>query len=65
MKSAASLPLIDVHAGRHAVIEEEAEDPVDLDGDVDTLAAFLMPNALVVSRLDQAPPRFPPETTSK
>ena len=46
-----------------AFVENVAEDPGDLDGVVTALAAFLMPHALAASRLDQAPPRFPPETS--
>lgn len=46
-----------------AFLENVAEDPGDLDGVVSALAAFLMPHVLAASRLDEAPPRFPPETT--
>lgn len=46
-----------------AFVENVAEDPGDLDGVVTALAAFLMPHVLAASRLDEAPPRFPPETT--
>lgn len=46
-----------------AFVENVVEDPGDLDGVVTALAAFLMPHALAASRLDQAPPRFPPETS--
>lgn len=45
MKSGASPPLVDVHAGRRAVVEKAAEDPGDLDGGVAALAAFVMPQA--------------------
>lgn len=46
-----------------AFVENVAEDPGDLDGVVVALAGFLMPHVLAASRLDRAPPRFPPDTT--
>lgn len=48
-----------------AFVENVAEDPGDLDGVVTDLAAFLMPHVRAASRLDKAPPRFPPDTPPK
>ena len=48
-----------------AFVETVTEDPGDLVGVVVDLAAFLMPHVRAASRLDQAPPRFPPETPPK